>query len=66
MPTKNRKTSAKKLAGNERYLAKLERVTIRLHKDGSDGMTVEQIRHAAEQAGQSVNQWIVEAIRDKL
>lgn len=66
MPRENRLTSAKKLAGNDRYLAKLDRVTIRIHKDGTDGVTVPQIRHAAEQAGQSVNQWVLEAILDKL
>ena len=35
-------TDAKR-RGNERYLEKLERVVFRLHKDGSDGVTKQQI-----------------------
>ena len=31
-----------------------------------DGATLAQIRAAAAAAGQSVNAWIIEAIRDKL
>lgn len=58
-------TDAKR-AGNARYHDKLERVVFRLHKDGSDGLIKEDIEQAAQQAGQSVNQWIIEAIRDKL
>ena len=41
-------------------------VTIRIRRDGSDGFTGDQIRHAAEQCGQSVNAWILDAIRDKI
>lgn len=58
-------TDAKR-AGNARHLAKLERVTFRLHKDGSDGLIKSQIEAAAQAAGQSVNAWIIEAIRDRL
>ena len=58
-------TDAKR-AGNARYHDKLERVVFRLHKDGSDGLTKEDIEQAAQQAGQSVNQWIIEAIKDRL
>ena len=58
-------TDAKR-AGNARYQEKLERVVFRLHKDGSDGFTKEQIETAAQAAGQSVNAWIIEAIRGKL
>lgn len=43
-----------------------EPVTIRIKRDGSDGLTADQIRHAAEQCGQSVNAWIIDAIRDKI
>ena len=43
-----------------------EPVTIRIRRDGSDGFTGDQIRHAAEQCGQSVNAWILDAIRDKI
>ena len=41
-----------------------EKITVKFRR-GKDP-SKEQIRHAAEQAGQSVNQWIMEAIRDKL
>lgn len=58
-------TDAKR-AGNARHLEKLERVVFRLHKDGSDGFSKGQIEAAAAAAGQSVNAWIIEAIRDKL
>lgn len=58
-------TDAKR-EGNARHLEKLERVVFRIHKDGSDGVTKDQIRHAAEQCGQSVNAWILDAIRDKI
>lgn len=59
-------TDRKKLETNERYLAKLDRITIRIHKDGSDGFRRDQLEAAAQASGQSVNSWIIEAIRDKL
>lgn len=59
-------TNRKKLETNERYLQKLERIVFRIHKDGSDGFTKDQVESAAAAAGQSVNAWIIEAIRDKL
>lgn len=43
-----------------------EAITFRVKLDGSDGFTGDQIRHAAEQCGQSVNAWILDAIRDKI
>ena len=50
-----------------RYEAKAYRkYTIRVRQDGGDGFTPEQLEAAAEAHGQSVNAWIVEAIRDKL
>ena len=41
-------------------------ITFRIKLDGSDGVTQEQIAAAAAADGQSVNAWIIEAIRDKL
>lgn len=41
-------------------------ITFRVKIDGGDGVTKEQIQAAADANGQSVNQWIIEAIRDKL
>lgn len=58
-------TDAKR-AGNIRYQEKLERVVFRLHKDGSDGITKKQIEAAAAASGQSANQWLIDAVKDKL
>lgn len=50
-----------------RYEAKAYRkYTIRVRTDGSDGFTPEQLETAAEVSGQSVNAWIIAAIRDRL
>ncbi len=54
-------------ASRARYeKAAYSKMTFRIRSDGSDGFTPEQIKHAADQAGLSVNAWILEAIRDKL
>lgn len=58
-------TDAKR-AGNARYHDKLDRVVFRLHKDGSDGITKEQIEAAAEVCGMSVNQWLIDAVKREL
>ena len=41
-----------------------DNITFRVKLDGSDGVTREAIKAAA--GGQSVNSWIIEAIKDKL
>lgn len=66
MAENERKTSENKLKTNERYLAKLDRVVIRIRKDGGDGFTKAQLERAAEVCGTSVNAWIIDAIRDKI
>ena len=43
-----------------------DNITFRVKLDGSDGVSREPIRAAAAANGQSVNEWIIEAIRDKL
>ena len=54
-------------ASRGRYEAKTyDKTYLRIRKDGTDGVTLAQIRAAAAAAGQSVNAWIIEAIRDKL
>ena len=45
---------------------KYDNITVRVRLDGSDQVTRDQIKAAAEAAGQSVNSWILDAIRDKL
>ena len=42
------------------------KILLRIRQDGGDGLTSEQIKVAAAADGQSVNQWILEAIKDKL
>ena len=42
------------------------KILLRIRQDGGDGLTAEQIKVAAAADGQSVNQWILEAIKDKL
>lgn len=45
---------------------KYQPITFRLRLDGADGVTKDQITAAAQASGQSVNAWIIEAIKDKL
>ena len=42
------------------------KILLRVRQDGADGLTVDQIKAAAAADGQSVNAWIIEAIKDKL
>lgn len=50
-----------------RYEAKTyAKILLRIRQDGGDGVTKEQIQAAADANGQSVNQWIIEAIKDRL
>ena len=50
-----------KLEGNARHLAKLDRIVIQPYKD--DG---QRIREAAAQAGESVQGYILKAVRDRM
>ena len=43
-----------------------DNITFRVKLDGSDGVSRDAIKAAADAEGQSVNQWIIEAIKDKL
>lgn len=44
-----------------------DNITFRVKLDGSDGVSRDAIKAAADAAGgQSVNAWIIEAIKDKL
>ena len=60
---RNRRTAP---ARNKYNAETYDSITFRLRRDGSDGVSRDQIRAAAEASGQSVNAWIIEAIRDKL
>ena len=43
-----------------------DNITFRVKLDGSDGVSREAIKAAADAGGQSVNAWIIEAIKEKL
>ena len=43
-----------------------DNITFRVKLDGSDGVSRDAIKAAADAEGQSVNSWIIEAIKDKL
>ena len=60
------KTSKKKLETNERYLQKLDRITIRVRKDGGDGFTKEQVEARADSLGESVNAYINRLISEDM
>lgn len=48
------------------YAEKLDRITIRVHKDNRDGFTKESLQQAATASGVSINQLIIDAINEKL
>lgn len=57
----------KNAESRERYnSATYDRVTLRIRKDGGDGVTLEDIRRAAERDGQSLNAFILDAIKEKI
>ena len=43
-----------------------DNITFRVKLDGSDGVSRDAIKAAADAFGLSVNAWIIEAIKDKL
>ena len=61
--TRNRQNAASRA----RYEAKAYRkYTIRVRTDGTDGATPDQIEATAAQAGQSVNAWVIGAIKGRI
>lgn len=60
------KTPESKLQATARYHAKFEQIPFRVRTDGSDGITRETIAKAAERAGESMNTYIIEAIRQRM
>ena len=60
---RNRRT---KEARNKYNATTYDSITFRVKLDGSDGVSRDAIKAAADAGGQSVNQWIIEAIKDKL
>ena len=41
-------------------------ITFRIKRDGSDGVTQEQIAAAAAADGQSVNQWLIDTVKNAI
>lgn len=60
------KTSEAQLRAAEKYMGKLERVFFRLHADGSDGFTRKDLIEAAAAVDESVNAYIIEAVRRRM
>lgn len=57
----------KNAESRERYnSATYDKVTIRIRKDGGDGVTLDEIRRAAELDGQSLNAFILDAIKERI
>ena len=66
-PEERRRRNRSNAASINRYnAANYEKLTVRVRKDGGDGITLEQLKAAAERDGQSVNAWVLDAIRDKI
>lgn len=63
---KTAKTSPKKLETNERYLQKLDRITFRIKKDGSDGITKESLERVAAENGESLNAYIIRVLNENM
>lgn len=60
---RNRRTApARNLYNAKTY----DNITFRVRLDGSDGISRDQIKARAAATGISVNQWIIEAIKDKI
>ena len=60
---RNRRVAATRNKYNARTY---ENITFRARVDGSDGVSRDAIKAAADAFGLSVNAWIIEAIKDKL
>ena len=43
-----------------------KKYSLRIRVDGGDGFTPEQLEATVATSGQSVNSWIIDAIKDKL
>lgn len=54
-------------AKHNKYNAKTyDAMNARVKKDGSDGFTIDEVRSAAESAGESLNTFILNAVRERL
>lgn len=59
-----KKRNRQNAASRQRYEAKAyNKVSFRIRQDGTDGLTADQIREAAELSGMSVNAWIIHTLK---
>lgn len=66
-PEQRTRRNRQSAASRDRYNAKTySKITLRLRQDGGDGFTLDQLKAAAEAAGQSVNGWIIDLIKGQL
>lgn len=55
------------IEANTRYESKaIDKITFRLRKDGGSGVTREDIQKAAAAAGLSVNEYVLQAVKDRM
>lgn len=67
MPNKDLKTSeAQRRASQKWEKENTEKITIKLRKDGAVGFTKADLQSKAKSEGKSVNNWLIELIREKL
>ena len=59
-------TQAQRRASLKWEQANTDKITLKFRRDGSQGVTKDAIQAAAARSGQSVNAWILDAIRDAL
>lgn len=59
-------TEAQRRASLKWEQANVDKITIKIRADGSQGITKAAIQTAAQRAGLSVNAWILDALRDAL
>lgn len=65
-PPKNKTPESQLQAAARHQREKLTQIRFRIHRDGSDGLTPEMIKEAAAEKGQSVNAYIIEAIKQRM
>lgn len=61
------KYSKAQIKANTKYENKaIDKITVRLRKDGGYGIRREDVQKAAEAAGTSVNDYVIQAIKEKM
>lgn len=67
MPYHGDMATEAQIRANTRFEHKAySKITVRLRKDGQNGITRETVQAAADAVGMSVNEYIIEAVREKI